>query len=310
MTDDRDDSFSILTPVSRRRIESSAEMLEAPAERIAFQHTVLCQTALPYRDPGDDVREWERQQGAVSLQVYAGVAHNPATRRFVKLGLPYGSRPRLILTHLNSEALRTRSPRIDVERSLTAFIRRIQDRPPTGPEVRRFKDQLARLTAAGVHMAIGISNERTFQIDTKIIDAFELWLDTGDGQRVLWPTVVELSPRYFDSLARHAVPLDERAIAALSNSPLALDVYAWLAQRLHRIPKGRPQRLTWKAVYDQFGFGYRHIRKFRAGFLNVLAIVHTQYPAAGVVADEVGLELRQSPPPIASRLIPVGKQPG
>jgi hypothetical protein len=136
MTDDRDDSFSILTPVSRRRIESSAEMLEAPAERIAFQHTVLCQTALPYRDPGDDVREWERQQGAVSLQVYAGVAHNPATRRFVKLGLPYGSRPRLILTHLNSEALRTRSPRIDVERSLTAFTRRIQDRPPTGPEVR------------------------------------------------------------------------------------------------------------------------------------------------------------------------------
>src|SRR3954471_20448707 len=105
MTDDRVDSFSILTPVSRRRIESSAEMLEAPAERIAYQHTVLCQTALPYRDPGDGVREWERQQGATSLRIEAGVARDPSTRRFVKLGLPYGSRPRLILACLNREAL-------------------------------------------------------------------------------------------------------------------------------------------------------------------------------------------------------------
>jgi len=56
MTDDRDDNFSILTPVTRRPIESSAEMLEAPAERIVYQHTVLCQTAMHYRDPGDEAR--------------------------------------------------------------------------------------------------------------------------------------------------------------------------------------------------------------------------------------------------------------
>jgi hypothetical protein len=310
MTDDRDDNFSFLTPVSRRRIESSAEMLEAPAARIVYQHTVLCQTVLPYRDPGDEVREWERQQGAVALKIHAGEARDPTTRRFVKLGLPYGSRPRLILTYLNSEALKTRSPRIDVERSLTAFIRRIQDRPPSGPEVRRFKEQLARLAAAGVRMAVDVSSDRAFQLDTKIIDAFELWLAKGDGQRVLWPSVVELSPRYFDSLARHAVPLDERAIAALSNSPLALDVYAWLAQRLHRIPKGKPQRLTWKALYEQFGLGFDRIRKFRETFLKVLAVVHTQYSAAQVVVDAAGLELRYSPPPVAPRLIPVGNLTG
>jgi hypothetical protein len=35
-------------------------------------------------------------------------------------------------------------------------------------------------------------------------------------------------PQYFESLTKHAVPLDERAIAALANSPMALDVYAWL----------------------------------------------------------------------------------
>ncbi|MGD0109638.1 MAG: hypothetical protein ABSC06_37280, partial [Rhodopila sp.] len=41
-------------------------------ERLAFQHTVFCQTSLPYRDPGDAVREWQREQGMVSLLVEAG----------------------------------------------------------------------------------------------------------------------------------------------------------------------------------------------------------------------------------------------
>ena len=243
----------------------------------------------------------------MALKVDAGEARDPSTRRFVKLGLPYGSRPRLILAHLNREALLHGLPHIEVEASLTAFIRRIQERPPTDPEIRRFKEQLARLAAATVRLAIDLSEERAFQVNTQIIDAFELWLAKDERQRVLWPTVVELSPRYFDSLARHAVPLDERAIGALANSPLALDVYAWLAQRLHRVPKGRPQRIPWQALYEQFGHGFTRLRKFRETFLDVLALVHTQYPAAKVDADKAGLELRTSPPPVAARLASVPK---
>ena len=72
---------------------------------------------------------------------------------------------------------------------------------------------------------------------------------------MLWPSVVRLSQEYFESLASHAVPLDERAIAALANSPVALDVYAWLAQRLHRIPKNKLQQVSWPALYEQFGQG-------------------------------------------------------
>jgi hypothetical protein len=53
--------------------------------RLAFQHTVLCQTSWPYRDPGDDVREWKRINGSVALQVQAGDAWNPAAGDFVRL---------------------------------------------------------------------------------------------------------------------------------------------------------------------------------------------------------------------------------
>ena len=308
MEDEREDLLG-LTPVQCRRLHRSLEINDTPAERITYQHTILCQTALPYRDPGDAVRIWQREQGVASLRIEAGAARDPKTKRFVELGLPYGSRPRLILSHLNSEALRRKSPRIEVDGSLTAFIRRIQERPPTGPEVRRFKDQLARLAASMVRLAIDLSEDRAFQVDTKIIDAFELWLDTDDRYRVLWPAVVELSPRYFDSLTRHAVPLDERAIAALSNSALALDVYAWLAQRLHRIPEGKGQAITWRALHEQFGHGYTRLRAFRTEFLKVLSLVHTQYRTAKLMVGEFGLELRKSPPPVAARLSVVRKLP-
>ena len=310
MTGDPDVELTELTPVQRRRLQSSIAIYESPAQRIAYQHTVLCQTCLPYRNPGDHLRVWERQQGAVVLKVIAGEARNPRARSFVEVGLPFGSRPRLILAHLNREALLNGSPRIEVEHSLTAFIRRIQSTDPNGREIRRFKEQLSRLAAANVRLAVDLSRDHAWQVDTKIVDVMELWMTKDERQRVLWPAVVELSPRYFDSLTRHAVPLDERAIGALANSPLALDVYCWLAQRLHRVPKGRPQRICWGALYEQFGLGFTRQRDFRAAFLKVLKQVCAQYRAARLEAVSIGLALHNSPPPVTARLVTIHKSLG
>ena len=60
----------------------------------------------------------------MSLLLAAGQAFNPDTRRFVEVGLPFGPKPRLVLYHLNAEALRTQSPVIELEDSLTAFVKR------------------------------------------------------------------------------------------------------------------------------------------------------------------------------------------
>jgi hypothetical protein len=305
MTDDRDAQVTELTPVQRRRLQSSLDIYESPAQRIAYQHTVLCQTCLPYRDPGSTTRIWERRQGAVSLALEAGRVRDPRTQAFIEVGLPFGSRPRLILAHLNREALITGSPRLEVEGSLTAFVKRVvpQNSSPRGVEIRRFKDQLTRFAAALVRMAVDLSADRAFQVDTKIIDGFELWLGKDERQRVLWPAVVELSPRYFDTLTRHAVPLDERAIGALANSPMALDVYAWLAQRLCRIRHGRQQPIPWSSLQEQFGFGYSRLRAFKQHFRAILSEVHGQYRGARFELNEAGMTLYPSLPPVQGRFL-------
>lgn len=49
----------------------------------------------------------------MSLLVEAGRARHPKTGKWVDLGLPWGTKPRLILAHLNAEAVKHESRVID-----------------------------------------------------------------------------------------------------------------------------------------------------------------------------------------------------
>jgi hypothetical protein len=290
-----------LTRKQERLLEASDAIRADPPERIDFLHTVQCQCGIPYRNPGDAVREWDRKQGGAVLRIEAGAAIDPRSGEFVKLGLPYGEKPRLVLIHLASEAVRSGSAVVDVEESMTAFARSLGVEP-NGQQLKALKDQLARLAASTVRMGI-IEEGRAVQVNTQIVSAFDLWFPKQPDQRVLWPSTVRLSEEYFQSLGRHAVPLDHRAVAALSSSSMALDTYVWLAQRLHRVPPGKPQFITWAAAYDQFGQGYARVRDFRRSFLQTLTHIKNAYPSARISADEQGLTLEHSPPPVAPRYI-------
>jgi len=288
-----------ITPKTKRLIGAHTEIIDAPADDIAFLHTVLCQAGLPYRPT--ELRRWQRRQGAASLLIEAGSALDPKTGDFVELGLPHGERPRLILIHLSTEAIRTSSPTIDVGGSLTAFARSIGV-DTNGPSIRRFKDQLARLAASTVRLGV-VSDGRATQINTQIVSGIDLWLPKDADQRILWPSTVTLSADYFASLQQHAVPLDPRAVAALAGSALALDVYVWLTQRLHRIPAGKPQTITWQALKTQFGPDYDRARKFREKFMPAIKAVLTVYPNARVEIADAGLVLWNSPPPVLKKQV-------
>ena len=295
-----------LSKVEQRLMESSVNIGLDPPEQISYQHTVLCQTSLPYRNPGVDVRKWECRQGDVHLRVDAGSALNPKTDEYVDLALPFGPKPRLILAHLNAQAIKTGSPVLAMEDSLTAFVKRVQGRNPTGPEIRDFKSHLGCLAAAIIRMAVTMDG-RAVQVDSKVVTAFDLWFPKNEKHRVLWPSTIRLSLDYFNSLQNHAVPLDERVLGALAHSAMALDIYAWLAQRLHRIPAGKPQFITWVAIKEQFGSGYGQMNNFRRVFRVALRQVLVQYLAAHVEEDGRGLTLRNSAPPVPKRFYLVDK---
>lgn len=319
--------------IERRLMEAASVVRAAEADgepvdlqKLLYQHTVLCQTSLPYRDPGDEVREWERHNGEAHLHLSAGKVWH-SERGFVPVALPFGPKCRLVLMYINQRAIKTGSPHVEVEDSLTAFVRRVLKLDPKGRNLRMVKEQLTRLSASqitlGVTRELATRNEaRTGYL--KVVENFDVWFPKDERQRVLWPSTINLSPTYFETLQAHAVPLHETHIAALSHSALALDVYAWLAQRLHRIPLRKPATISWAALHGQFGQGYNPARldKFRAVFRVALREVLAVYQWAHVTEDErrpgrryssggrslwrepalKGLTLHHSPPPVPRRL--------
>lgn len=296
--------MSELTPIQKRIQDSTFQMVlhKGTIKDSVFQHSVLCQTFLPYRNPGADVRIWKQKQGNVSLAIQASESYNPEKDDFEFIGLPYGPKARLILSHINSEAIRNQSRSVNVEDSMSAFIR-CMGLSLDGRTIQEVKTQLRKISTST--LSLGYSDqEKGIQVDLKIVKAFDLWFPKDERQRVLWPTSIQLTEDYFNSLVNHAIPLDERALAALSHSAMGLDIYAWLAQRLHRVNPKEPQFLTWKALKEQFGRGYSQMYKFKQIFRKTLALARSQYPQAAVIEEKNrGYWLHNSPSPIERKTI-------
>jgi hypothetical protein len=290
-----------LSPLKKRLFDAPTADAE---EGIIYQHSVLCHTCLPYRNPGDGQRRWQARNGFLTLEVDAGRVFDSRVGDFVDVGLPFGPKPRLVLYHLNAEALRTRSPVIALEESLTGFVRRTLGLDGHGRNIQTVRDQLTRLAASDFR--IGRSDaDSSITVQGRILNGLNLWTPQAQSKRQLWPTQVQFSQEYFDSLTRHAVPLNETAVSRLSHNAMGLDTYAWLAQRLHRIETGKKAMVSWIALSQQFGNGYAQVRGFRRVFKRTLAQVKAVYPDAIFELTDEGMRLHHSRPPVARRLLPV-----
>lgn len=283
-----------------RLIDAHSAIVAGSSQDVLYQHTIFCQTSLPYRDPGE-LRMVERRNGAVALQVIAGEAMHPVEQRFVPVGLPWGTKPRLILADINTQAILTQKPEIDLEASLTRYVKRM-NLATHGRNIRAIKDALARLCASSIRIGL-VHDGCATTINAHVMTSFDIWFPKDMNQRVLWPSTAKLSQEYFESLMSHGVPLREDALVALSHSAMAMDVYAWLAQRLHRVPKGHSSLIPWPALHSQFGWHYERLRRFRQAFNVALRQVVQVYPEAKIEVNERGMWLRNSRPPISKQRI-------
>jgi len=171
------------------------------------------------------------------------------------------------------------------------------------------KKQLSALAAC--HMTVGRPTEDGGGETGygKIVSNLDILFAKDEKQRLLWPNTVTLTTDYFESLMKHAVPLDEGALFLLKDSSLELDLYALLAERLHRIKPNEPQFVHWAGLWEQYGRGYKRINNFRAKFRHHLMNVQAVYPDARI--EEVhgnngtpkGLRLLHSKPPVPPKTI-------
>ena len=290
---DQGDLWGSPLPVHTARIiKFAADIADAPPERPDFLHTVLCQVGLP-RSATEQTR-FERRNGMASLLLEAGSLWSG--KSWLQQPLPFGTRPRLALVHISSEAVRTKSATIDVGRSLHDFMKRLGI-GTNGREYKNFRQQMRALSAC--RMTLGYGNTT---LDAKPIERFSTWNHVEDSVD-LDPGVIELTPKFFESLREQAVPLDPRALAALQKSALSLDLYTWLSHRLHRVTRLTGDRVTWANLREQFGQEYTASKTFKRNVLSGLRAVKAVYPDARLDEVRGGFVLLPSKPPVPKTLL-------
>ena len=263
-------------------VEAVTTIREQPdaAER-AFMARQLVQCTLPHSNPGH-VPVWKRTSGNMVLALQPGIDLNTET----SIGYPYGTIPRLLLFWIITEAVRTKKRRLVLGRSLAEFMREVGLDPGRGgkrSDHHRLKDQMRRLFRC--HISFNASVDLTHGHgerwqNMEVAPEGELWWHPHPQQTALWESWIELGEKFFQAVLASPVPIDMRALKALKNSALALDLYAWACFRAFIIvqKKQPPQFMAWELLTRQLGADYGTTKNFKPKARAALRKIAALYP--------------------------------
>ena len=261
------------------------------AGTIGFMARSMVQATMPHKNVKEHY--FKRTNGNYSLTMMS----DP------DIGLPYGARPRLLLAWLTTEAVRTKERELVLGDSLSQFMGELGIIPTGGRHgsIDRLKDQMKRLFAASVTATYDDGDSWALQNVTPVDTANLWWSPAKPDQKSLWQSTVTLGEKFYTEITEHPIPVDMRALQALRNSPLALDMYCWLTYRMSYLKKGTV--IPWVALQAQFGSGYaitpQGTSEFKRSFLTQLHKVSAVYPEAKVSNAGNGLQLLPSKPHVA-----------
>jgi hypothetical protein len=278
-----------------RLFDVAVEIQSTPpsGDELLFSHAIFCQLGLPHSEVKGDT--FERQCGSAWLAIQAGYADIPG-KGPVRQPIPYGATPRLVMAYLTTFAIRYDTPEIPIGNNPTQFLK-LLGVEKFGERVKNLRKQMPALAASRMQMG---HCGRT--VNGQAFDEFDAWPAEQDREQLpSWPRVITLNEKFLRDLKdNRAVPLDQRAIAALSGSALELDIYTWLAHRLCRIESGSTE-ITWMSLVAQFGSerkSKRLVHDFQKDFKPALYNVLKVYPTAKVEVLGSGLKLISSAPPV------------
>jgi hypothetical protein len=272
---------------AKRLVEIAAAVLGDDTEERVFTHPVLCLTILPHRvRPEREI--WKRINGPYTLMVQPTADH--AGRYH---GVPHGSKARLILLYLQTEAVKTNSRVVELGTSMRSWLRSMGV-TITGPNYAEVRRQARKIERALVSFTFEGDKATVSWQDTIIRGSFERAINPDDVR------TVELSESFFRAIVERPVPLCETAIRVLGERCMALDLYLWLAYRLHSLH--RPITVPWPSLHNQFGSATRLLKHFKPVFGREIQAALAAYRDARVDLVAEGVRLSPSPPPTGSIL--------
>lgn len=213
-------------------------------------------------------------------------------------GLPYGTLPRLLLTWVCTEVAQQRQRELSLGPNLASYLAELGLHSTGGKrgDITRLKHAMTTLFSSVISCHYEGKDKWALQ-NVLLADGVDWWTPQNPEEAGEWQSRVFLSERFFNECVEHKLPFDMRAIRALRQSPLALDIYVWLTHRMSYLSKRTT--IPWISLSGQFGAGYavtdQGLRDFKRAFLRELKHVQIIYPAARVSDSRNGLVLYPSP---------------
>ena len=206
-----------------------------------FINRYFAQISLPHSK--QDISTFTRKSGNFTLNIIS----DP------KIGLPYGTYPRLLLAWICSEATKTQTTALHLGSNQSEFMRKL-DISRQGSTIAMLKEQTTRLVNSLFRVTIEGENSRARKNILIADSSFEFW-ETHNGG---WETHLNLNKKFLEDLLAHPVPIDLNVLHAIRKSPMAMDVYTWIAYRTYGIytSGGRPVKIPWESLQAQFAANF------------------------------------------------------
>jgi hypothetical protein len=279
-----------------RLFDIAEKVLTEESQAIGITYAGFCLTSLPHRRLADE-QVWKRISHRLTLMIEPG--RLPQADRLY--GVPYGSRARLILLYLQTAAIKTNSPEIELGRSMRDWMARM-GLSLGGKSYHDVREQANRISACRLTFSWGEGSDINFVRDSVVaggLQSFEAAEDESSGERTI--RSVRLSTSFYEQLRKHPVPIWEPALRYIANQSMAIDVYIWLSYRLHSLKQETP--ISWLALHGQFGAGFKNLPQFKIHFRRAVSTACAVYPDARVDMSQLGLVLHPSRPPVLGRKV-------
>ena len=273
----KEDEKKDLVKQYSRYIENELKQAQAEGE-LGYIARMLVKATLPHKDPGL-VDGWGRRNGNLSLAIQPGIELDKNLVAH-KVGIPFGVYPRLIITWLTTEAVRTHNRTLILGNSLSQFMHKLGIDVTGGAKgnIRRLKEQMKRLFASRVTCTYEDKDAgHGGLLNINLADQTEYWWNPkAPDQITMFNSSIELNDKFYREVIKYPVPVDMNKIKVLKRSPMELDIYDWLTYRMKNVKE--PTAIPWDVLQLQFGSDYSELKFFKFKFRQHLHAVKLVYP--------------------------------
>lgn len=244
-------------------------------QKLFYWSPLFAQICLPHRKVNGTI--WKVESQKYALKMSSGYE------------LPYGCFPRLLLSYITTQIIKTETPEINLGENQNQFLEKLGLKKD-GRTIQRFNQQALNLFRSTIEIETkpeaGIRDSKGGRGNLfewiHISDRCTFWENIEENNKRKWLGKLYVNINFFNFVKSNGgIPFNFHRYASLTKSSMAMDLYIWLPYRLFILQQQKQHSvsLQFSLLQQQFDpHSSMELRNFKIKLLNCLSMVMPLYP--------------------------------